>query len=66
MGSDYSREFQNLFPEIANKKTVKLIPFILENVAGIDTLNLPDGIHPNVHGEKIVVENIWAILKDVI
>ena len=66
MGGDYSRQFQNLFPEVAKKKNVALIPFILDNVAGIDTLNLPDGIHPNKTGEKIVAENVWAILKEVI
>ena len=58
MGSDYSRQFGNTFPEVAKKKNITLIPFILENVAGIDTLNLQDGIHPNKTGEKIVAENV--------
>ncbi len=66
MGPEYSNEFSKIFPAVAEKKNVRLIPFILENVAGIDTLNLPDGIHPNAAGEKIVMENVWDILKEVI
>ncbi len=66
MGPEYSSAFQKIFPEVAKNKNVTLIPFVLENVAGIDSLNLPDGIHPNVEGEKIVMENIWMVLKDFI
>ena len=43
-------------------ENVTLIPFVLKDVAGIDSLNLPDGIHPNAIGEKIVAENIWEFL----
>lgn len=64
MGHEYSKSFQKIFPDVAKNKDALLIPFVLENVAGIDSLNLPDGIHPNAAGEKIVLENIWAVLKD--
>ncbi len=64
MGTEYANAFRVMYPEVAKKKNTLLIPFILENVAGIDTLNLPDGIHPNVTGEKIVAENIWVVLKE--
>lgn len=64
MGPEYSKSFQKIFPDVAKNKDALLIPFVLENVAGIDSLNLPDGIHPNAAGEKIVLENIWAVLKD--
>jgi acyl-CoA thioesterase I len=66
MGPDYSRDFQKIFPEVAREKNVALIPFILENVAGIDTLNLADGIHPNATGEKIVMENVWRVLETML
>ncbi len=66
MGNEYSMEFQKIFPELAKSKNTLLIPFILNNVAGIDTLNLPDGIHPNEHGEKIVMENVWDVLKEIL
>ncbi len=64
MGPEYSRDFGKIFPEVAKSKNVTLIPFVLENVAGIDSLNQADGIHPNVAGEKIVMENVWGVLKN--
>ena len=66
MGPEYSGAFKKVFPEVANNKSVHLIPFILENVAGIDSLNLPDGIHPNAKGEKIVMENVWENIKNLL
>jgi acyl-CoA thioesterase I len=54
MGPDYSTQFKAVFPELAKKNKALLIPFILEGVAGEEKLNLPDGIHPNAAGHKIV------------
>jgi acyl-CoA thioesterase-1 len=45
---------------------VKLIPFILENVGGEKELNLEDGIHPTPEGHKLVRENVWIMLKDMV
>ncbi len=66
MGPDYTKEFKTIFPEIAEKNNLPLIPFLLENVGGIPELNLPDGIHPNEEGHVLVVENVWAILKNLL
>ena len=63
MGSEYSNQFRELFPEIATTFNLSLIPFLLENVAAVPTLNLADGIHPNAEGYKIVADNVWKILK---
>ena len=66
MGQDYSRKFARVFPEVAEEKNVKLIPFLLEDVAGERELNQADGVHPTAEGQKIVAENVWAVLKGVI
>ena len=66
MGQDYSQKFSRVFPEVAEEKNVELIPFLLEDVAGERDLNQADGIHPTAEGQKIVAENVWAVLKDVI
>jgi len=66
MGPKYSKDFQAVFPAVANEANVKLIPFILENVGGEKELNLEDGIHPTPEGHKLVMENIWPILKDIV
>jgi acyl-CoA thioesterase-1 len=66
LGEGYTTEFQNIFPELAQKNNIELIPFLLENVAGIPDLNQGDGIHPTVEGQKILAENVWEVLKDVL
>ncbi|GAA0755463.1 arylesterase [Psychroflexus lacisalsi] len=66
MGQDYTSEFKNIFPELADKYDVGLVPFLLEGVAGDPNLNQQDGIHPTAEGYKIVRENVWSVLKDLI
>lgn len=66
MGQDYTRDFKNVFPELAAKNNLPLIPFLLENVAGIPELNQPDGIHPTAEGHKIMAETVWPVIKDVL
>ena len=63
MGSAYTSEFRSLYPELAKKNNVSLIPFLLEKVGGERKLNLPDGIHPTPEGHKIVAENVWEVLE---
>lgn len=66
MGKDYTTQFRTIFPDLAEKNKVGLIPFLLDGVAGIPELNLEDGIHPTIEGHKIVVNNVWTILKDMV
>ena len=69
MGQRYTGAFRNIFPELAAKNNIVLIPFLLEGVGGEATLNLEDGIHPTPEGHKIVAENVWeklaALLKEI-
>jgi len=66
MGPEYTAEFKNIFPELAKKNELALIPFLLDGVAGRPDLNQKDGIHPTAEGQKIVAGNVWTVLKDVI
>jgi len=66
MGETYTTQFQNIYPSLANENNLYLIPFILEDVAGIANLNQEDGIHPTAEGHKIVAKNVWIILKQII
>ena len=62
LGPEYTSEFKEIFPELAAKNKVALIPFLLEGVGGIPELNLADGIHPTVAGHRKVAENVWKVL----
>jgi acyl-CoA thioesterase-1 len=66
MGPDYTTKFQKIFPDLARKNKAALIPFILQDVAGNEKLNNPDGIHPNVEGHKIVAKNVLKILEPLL
>jgi acyl-CoA thioesterase-1 len=61
-GPDYTRRFRALFPELARRFDVVLIPFLLEGVAARPELNLSDGIHPNAAGYEQVVANVLDVL----
>lgn len=66
MGANYTTEFKNMFPELASKNGLTLIPFLLEGVGGEASFNQEDGIHPTAEGQRIVAENVWRELKGVL
>lgn len=66
MGADYATSFKAVFPELAKKNNITLIPFLLQNVAGIRVLNQADGIHPTAKGAKIVAQNVWEKLRGIL
>jgi acyl-CoA thioesterase-1 len=63
MGYDYITSFKNLFPALAGKNKIALVPFLLAGVGGNPKLNQADGIHPTAEGAKIVANNVWKVLK---
>jgi acyl-CoA thioesterase I len=66
MGNAYTSAFHNIYPNLAKKNAIALIPFVLEGVGGIAELNQKDGIHPTAEGNKIIVESIWKVLKPLL
>ncbi len=66
MGKDYATEFSYVFNELATENDAILIPFLLDGVGGKPELNLPDGIHPNIEGHKIVAQNVYNALKEML
>jgi len=64
LGAAYTRGFHEMYPELARRNGVELVPFLLDGVAGIPSLNQDDGIHPNRAGARIVARTIYnAVLK---
>lgn len=57
-GTDYQRDFDRVYPELARTHGVTLYPFFLEGVAMDPKLNQPDGLHPNEKGVAALVERI--------
>jgi acyl-CoA thioesterase-1 len=63
LGPSYTAAFRAVFPELAARNGATFIPFLLDGVAGVDSLNQPDGMHPNEKGAAIVAENVWRVLE---
>jgi acyl-CoA thioesterase-1 len=64
-GRDYIVSFHQVYPALAAKYRVALVPFLLQGVAGDEALNQRDGIHPTAAGARIVADNVWAVLKPI-
>lgn len=62
---DYMRAFGQMYVDLAAKNRAALVPYLLEGVGGDPLLNLPDRIHPNADGHKILAENVWRILEPI-
>jgi acyl-CoA thioesterase-1 len=65
-GPDYGRRFRALYPEIARKNGATLVPFLLAGVAGVPSLNQPDGIHPTPEGHRRIAETVWKALRPIL
>lgn len=65
-GGAYTRAFRAIYPDVARRENVMLVPFFLTGVAGVSRYNQADGVHPNAAGERIVAENVWRALEPVL
>ena len=65
-GIAYTTEFREVFRELAREQNVPLLPFFLDGVAGIASLNQGDGIHPNAAGARIISGALWNAIKPLI
>jgi acyl-CoA thioesterase-1 len=65
-GPLYTAEFRKAFRDLADDHDVVFVPFYLEGVAGIRSLNNADGIHPNAEGSRLIAGTIWRALEPVL
>ncbi len=66
LGLDYTREFQALFPALAEQNRATLIPFLLEGVAAQPALNQGDRIHPNPAGHAVIADTVWSVIRPLL
>ena len=66
MGKKYTSAFRSMYPDLAKQNNISIVPFILEGVGGKAELNLEDGIHPTAEGHRILANNVWTVLQDLL
>jgi acyl-CoA thioesterase-1 len=65
-GWNYTVEFHRVFPRIAHKYNVPLVPFLLTGVALVPEMNGEDDIHPNAAGARQIAANVWPYLEPLV
>ena len=66
LGVRYTSSFRAVYPELARKHGAVFVPFLLEGVAGVDSLNQGDGIHPTPAGHRVMAETVWRALEPLV
>jgi len=59
-------QFSEIFKMLAKSNQLSLVPFFLQGVAGISNLNLPDKLHPNAAGYKVIADNVWPVIEPLL
>jgi len=62
-GWQYTVDFHHMFPSMAEKYGVPLVPFLLNGVFGNEAMLQRDMIHPNASGARVIAANIWSYLR---
>ena len=65
-GPSYSKDFRQVFPSLAAKYQITLIPFLLKDVGGVAGMNQEDGIHPNPEGHRIIARTVFPYVMEQI
>lgn len=65
-GAEYTNGFESMYPALAKKYHLVLIPFFLDGVAGSTSLNQADGIHPTAEGYRIIVDKVFETVRPLL
>lgn len=66
LGTDYTRSFEAIFPNLAGRNNLPLIPCLLSDVADQPGMVLSDGIHPSEQGHQRIADKLWQALKPLL
>ena len=65
-GSDYEEKFRRVYADIAKSGRVPLAPFLFEGFAENRAMFQPDGIHPTVAAQRLLLDNVWPHLQPLL
>ncbi|MEX2477908.1 MAG: arylesterase [Gracilimonas sp.] len=63
LGQVYTRQFEDIYPDLAEENNLPLIPLIMDKIGGDEELMQSDGLHPTPEGHKVIAETVWERLK---
>ncbi|UVJ42432.1 arylesterase [Pseudomonas sp. LS1212] len=65
-GVRYTTAFAEVFPKVAKENDIPLVPFLLEGIGGVPSMNQSDGIHPTAEAQPRLLDNVWPMLKPLL
>lgn len=65
-GRRYSQAFEAVYTDLAESYQLPLVAFFMDKVALNKELMQRDGIHPNVKGQPLLLDNVWPALKPLL
>lgn len=66
LGTDYRQSFDSIYPGLAERYALPLLPFFLDGVITQSGLLLDDGMHPNAAGVDRMVENLLPLIEPIL
>ena len=63
LGPAYGKSYNAIFPDLAKKYNVPLVPFFLDGVVGVSGLQIDDGIHPNPKGVDVMLQRSLPVIE---
>ena len=65
-GPKYTQEFDAAFRDIAKRRKVALLPFLLEPIAPDQGAFQADGLHPTAAAQTKILDHVWNALKPLL
>jgi acyl-CoA thioesterase-1 len=66
LGPAYGKAYNSIFPDLAKKYNVPLVPFFLDGVVGVAGLQIEDGLHPNPKGVDVMVQRSLPVIEQAV
>jgi acyl-CoA thioesterase-1 len=64
--ANWAGEFRSIFRKLATANQPAFVPFFLEGVTGIPSLNLNDGLHPSAKGYEVIANKVWPVISPLL
>ncbi len=65
-GKKYTQRFNALYSELAQEMGVKLLPFMLNNIAVHSELMQADRLHPTEQAQALIMEHVWDGIREIV
>jgi acyl-CoA thioesterase I len=65
-GHDYIARFDAMYPTLSKQFRTPVLPFLLQDVYGVDGDIQADGVHPTAQGAKQVAANVQKLIQPML